>query len=114
MSMAEIMAGPHAIYRNKVQSMTWGHLFPKDGCYEGVSVFGVDIYGTLFILSEDYDIPSSPWFYEVAQEYYERKMYSLEEGCIYEARLRFTVVHNKAEGTSRLRSRELSFKKRSS
>lgn len=66
MSLADAMAPAQAEYANRVESATWGHLFPKEGDHPGTIVFAVSSYGseTVAVHVDFPGVDSSPWFYE--------------------------------------------------
>lgn len=51
--------------RRKVQHETFGHLFPESGStFNGSIRVALSDYGDLIVLSDDSNVPSSPWWYE--------------------------------------------------
>ena len=61
---AEAMASYEAHWSNKIMSQTFGHLAPTEGVHYGVIVVGSGLYGDKAIITNTFDLPDSPWFYE--------------------------------------------------
>ena len=68
-------------WENEVKSNTWGHLFPKDGYYEGSITVAQGVYGNVVILKEDIDIEGSPWWFQEINQFLDTV--EMESGCIY-------------------------------
>jgi len=87
-TIAEAFQPAVAAHRERVMFETWGHLAPKKGkTYKGRVVFAVGCFGSddlnpTAIVCEFEDLDSSPWFFDVLQDFlYENRG---EAGCVYE------------------------------
>lgn len=94
-------------WENTVRQNTWGHLFPKDGYYEGKIFVAHGEYGDIIIVKEDIDVPGSPWWFQEINDFVDTLDY-IKEGTVYEVAISVKVDSDTGDITiNRLASRQV-------